>query len=148
MNPLLLKTLLGAGLALGIAAGGWLAYDHVYTRGDHAGYTRAQGEAAAATLKLERTWQKEKDDAVAEAEKRATASAASAATARALTERMLGVISDANRRIATAPQEAVRQYAATVNEVFGQCVQEYRGLAAKADGHADDIKTLMDAWPK
>ena len=32
--------------------------------------------------------------------------------------------------------------------VLGQCSESYRSLAEVADGHAGDVKTLMDAWPR
>lgn len=32
--------------------------------------------------------------------------------------------------------------------VFGECAQEYRALAERADRHASDAKTCGDAWPK
>lgn len=39
-------------------------------------------------------------------------------------------------------------YTDPVPELFLQCAGRYVDLAAKADGHASDVKTLMDAWPK
>ncbi len=39
-------------------------------------------------------------------------------------------------------------YADPVPELFIQCTARYIDLAAKADGHANDVKTLVDAWPK
>ena len=32
--------------------------------------------------------------------------------------------------------------------LLDQCQQEYRGMAEVADGHASDVQTLMEAWPK
>lgn len=37
---------------------------------------------------------------------------------------------------------------AAVATVLGDCAREYSELAAKADGHASDLRTLMDAWPR
>ena len=39
-------------------------------------------------------------------------------------------------------------YTDPVPELFLQCSSRYIDLAAKADGHANDVKTLVDAWPK
>jgi hypothetical protein len=33
-------------------------------------------------------------------------------------------------------------------ELFLDCSRRYIDMAEKADGHANDAKTLMDAWPK
>ena len=38
--------------------------------------------------------------------------------------------------------------AATLATVLDQCQGKYTELAAKADRHASDVKTLTDAWPK
>lgn len=38
--------------------------------------------------------------------------------------------------------------AATARNLFEQCVREYSGVAQKADGHALDAQTLLEAWPK
>lgn len=35
-----------------------------------------------------------------------------------------------------------------IPELFLDCSRRYIDLAGKADGHASDVKTLMDAWPK
>lgn len=39
-------------------------------------------------------------------------------------------------------------YTDPVPELFLQCTSRYIDLAAKADGHANDVKTLTEAWPK
>jgi hypothetical protein len=39
------------------------------------------------------------------------------------------------------------QYADTGLDLLDICAKEYSELAAKADGHASDVKTLIDAWP-
>jgi len=148
MNPLLLKTLLGAGAALALVSGGWLAYERVVTRADAQGYARAKGEGALETLKLEARWQKEKDDAVHQAELRKAAAEAAAAATAAANQRLSGLLSSATGRIATASAAAVREYAITANSVFGECKDRYTEVGAKAQGHANDVSTLMDAWPK
>jgi multidrug resistance efflux pump len=39
-------------------------------------------------------------------------------------------------------------HASPFPELFLQCTDRYVELAAKADGHASDVRTLIDAWPK
>lgn len=56
-------------------------------------------------------------------------------------------LSDAEQRLADAPAASVREYAATLGRVFGQCSQRYTELAARADGHAADAATCRAAWP-
>lgn len=44
--------------------------------------------------------------------------------------------------------EAIRQTADAVLTVFGECTGEYTAMAENATGHANDVVTLSDAWPK
>lgn len=46
---------------------------------------------------------------------------------------------------ATAATVAVA--ADTAAELLGACVNEYRSVAESADRHADDARTLIEAWP-
>lgn len=115
----------------------------VYQQGYAAAEAKDRAAAQILTLKL----QKEKDDAVKQAEARTAALQVSLARSRADADRLRNLLSDAGQRIATASAEAVREYALVADEVFGQCVREYQDVAAKADGHAADVQTLIDAWP-
>lgn len=56
-------------------------------------------------------------------------------------------LSDAARRIADAPPATVAEYATAVGELLSVCSRERSDLAAKADGHAADVRTLLEAWP-
>lgn len=38
--------------------------------------------------------------------------------------------------------------AATLETVLASCAREYREMGKTAQGHADDVKTLSDAWPR
>lgn len=44
--------------------------------------------------------------------------------------------------------DACRQTADAALAVFGDCAARLGELAQAADGHANDAKTLMDAWPR
>ena len=54
---------------------------------------------------------------------------------------------DAARRLAQATAPAVLEYANTLGVVFAECQTRYGELAAQADGHASDARTLIEAWP-
>lgn len=56
-------------------------------------------------------------------------------------------LSDAARRIADAPPAAVAEHAVTVGGLFADCSRDYQGMAAKASGHAADVRALVEAWP-
>lgn len=76
-----------------------------------------------------------------------TVAQAAAARSDAANRRLRGQLQAAERSLATASATAVREYASTVGEVFGQCVQRYSELGRKADGHAIDAAACRAAWP-
>ena len=111
---------------------------------DHqAAQTRALAAAHKETLRM----QKESDDAINRANERAKAAAAAAAAAAAELDRMRNALSEARRRIAGAPVEALREYAGTVSDLYGECEGELAETARAATGHAADVALLIDAWP-
>ena len=57
-------------------------------------------------------------------------------------------LEEAQRRLAGLSPEACIKRAATLSDVLNQCTERYTGVAEKADRHANDVKTLMDSWPK
>ena len=73
--------------------------------------------------------------------------ACAAAVATRNAGRLRDQLSEADKRIATASAAAVRDYAATANQLLGQCSQRYTELAARADGHALDARVCRAAWP-
>ena len=54
---------------------------------------------------------------------------------------------DAARRLAAASPAAVLEYASTLNAVFDDCRAAYGDMAEKATGHANDARTITEAWP-
>lgn len=117
-------------------------------RADAAGYERAQGEARQAAADLSREFLKGKERALADAQNRLVAERTAADRARTVSDRLREQLHDAERHIAAGPDTAVREYATTVTELFGSCVREYREVAAAAAGHAADVRTLSEAWPR
>lgn len=67
--------------------------------------------------------------------------------ARAESDSLRTQLSHAARLIADAPPAAVAEYATTVSELLAVCSRERTFYAEKADGHASDIRTLIEAWP-
>lgn len=102
-----------------------------------------QTQALADYQRMEQT----KNDAIQKAQARSeylqTVAGAAAAAADSLRKQLAGVPA----RIATASRAAVDEYAATAGELLGACTAEYRAVAAAADGHAADVRTLTAAWP-
>lgn len=70
-----------------------------------------------------------------------------ARAARAESDSLRAQLSDAARRIADAPPATVAEYATAVGELLAVCSRERTLFAEKADGHASDVRTLIEAWP-
>jgi hypothetical protein len=51
------------------------------------------------------------------------------------------------RQLAAKPAATIVDYATAAGELLADCGKELTDMAAKADGHAGDVKTLIDAWP-
>ena len=105
--------------------------------------TRATGSALNATI----AWQKVKDDAIDRAQQRAKAQAAHAAAARRDADSLRNTLASASLRLPDAAPSACVEYATASSGLLDQCAAAYQGLAAVADGHAGDVRTLTEAWP-
>ena len=68
----------------------------------------------------------------------------------ALRGAVVGLSDAENRALRTArdSQDTCLVAATTFRELFDASTEEYRALAEKADRHASDIQTLIDAYPK
>lgn len=60
----------------------------------------------------------------------------------------LRMASEAAMRTASASLDACTATAAAYSRLLNQCGAEYQALGERADGHASDVRTLMQAWPK
>ena len=62
--------------------------------------------------------------------------------------RLRGDVASLRASIAAAPRATVDQYATTASELLADCGRELADVAAKADGHAADVRLMLAAWPK
>ena len=106
--------------------------------------TLAMRAARVATAELQR----KKDEAIHEATKRAQRNAAAAAAARTESDGLRHQLAAERERLPGAACPAVRDYAATVNQLFAQCAAAFEDLARAADDHAADALMLEQAWPR
>jgi phage-related minor tail protein len=102
----------------------------------------AQTQAAEQTASLERT----KNEAIQQAQARAAENAAAAGRAKSELAR-LRESAAAGARHAGTSSGACTEYAATATDVLNECGGALVELAATADGHVNDIKTLTGSWP-
>ena len=82
------------------------------------------------------------------AEMRQKDNARLAADAAATADRLRHDLAAARGRLSAATAEACRATASTALELLGTCADDYRDMAAAADGHAADVQTLTEAWPQ
>ena len=71
---------------------------------------------------------------------------AAARSADLAASRLSKQLSEANKRLSTAPRETIIEYTITNSEILEACTAEYRSMAEKADGHTIDVERLSGAW--
>lgn len=133
--------------AVGWTANGWRLNAKIDRMvADH---EAASARANKAALDRYAELEQQKQEAINEANRVAQRNARAAASARAESERLRNqVAAAASSGVSTATVASLRDYAATLSAVFGECVAELEGLAKTADGHALDSRTLRQAWPQ
>ena len=154
MNPLLLRLIpLAVSAACGFAIA-WGIQGLRLTSAEHdfAGYKsqveQQAVEARQAALKQKEQWIKEKEDAEQKAAQREATLRTERDRALAGARRLRDDIATLRTRLPNAVPSACIATADALAGLFDQCQQEYRAMAEIADGHASDVQTLMEAWPK
>jgi cell division septum initiation protein DivIVA len=105
---------------------------------------KASKEALIKYAEMERN----KQNAINEANKRAQQNAAAAASARIERDRLREQVNANTASLPTATCPSTRAYASTLSTVFQECVGQLEQVAKDADGHALDSRTMTEAWPK
>lgn len=157
VNPLTRLALLAV-LVLGtlgaLVAGVKTWEHHIDERGYQRGReeTVAQWNQANATALRERSaerdrLQKQKDDAIHEANEREKSLRADVARVSAERNGLRGDLAASRAGIAGASVEALRRRVAALTDVFEQCTDRYSDVAEKADRHAADALMFDKAWP-
>lgn len=145
-------TLIACAISAALAAAGTWAFEDARHRAElgeirleqSTAVLQAQNQARAAEQSITRKYQ----EALNAAQTRQAQLRTDADSARAESDRLREQSADAARRLAAAPAPAVAEYATAATELLDQCQRSYQGLAAAADGHASDVRTLIDAWPR
>lgn len=123
-----------------------------HVRGQWAQATNQQMQQAAAAQRLvnerEQAMLQQIRKAQYDAEQRETALLAASDAAAATARRLRNDLAAARNRLSAATAEACRATASTALELLGTCADEYRAVAAAADGHASDARTLIESWPQ
>lgn len=134
----------------------------LYAVGRHDGADHVRSQWQAATVKqaltvaeAERTYRQREQAIIQQLQKvqyesiqRETALRAAADAAAASAGGLRHELAAIRGRLSAVTAEACRATASTALELFGACADDYRDMAAAADGHAADVQTLSDSWPK
>lgn len=91
---------------------------------------------------------KQRDDAVKQRDEREKTIRNLAAGSSAASVGLRDTLNAISSSVPTASIEALRQSTTALSAVLNECQGRYRELAEKADRHANDAKTLEEAWPK
>lgn len=151
LNPLALR-IIGAGLAVAAVLIGWSMLTGHY---EQIGYQRAVAEYADKARAAEvasRLREQQLINQTRKAEHDAAAREKSLRTEFAAVQRSnLGLRNTVANLRATVSAADLATCRATVDAslaVFGDCAARLGELAQAADGHANDVQTLSEAWPK
>jgi hypothetical protein len=136
---------LAIGVATGWTANGWRLNGKI----DHmmAEHTLALAEAGRNAMIESARLQKQKDEALDEANKLAQKNAQAAATARSELDRVRRQLAN-SATISSSTCTSTRDYASTLSTIFGECAARLTEVAKDADGHAADSRTFQNSWPK
>ena len=133
------------------AAGTWKVQEWRYT-GQIATIKAAQLEAVNTATREARAQESKRfqgvQDAQAAAQTRAQAARRDADAARSELDRLRNDIAATRGGVPGESTAACAQRADAAGDVLGQCAAAYSDLAAIADRHASDARTLIEAWPK
>jgi hypothetical protein len=123
--------------------------------GDSIGYQRAAAEYNAkdneklkAALAQTAFYKQQLDEAQQHANDREKVLMAAATAATSASTGLQHTLEAIRNGVSSTAVDALRQTTVTLTSVLGECQARYRELVQKADGHASDVQTLIDAWPK
>lgn len=111
-------------------------------------YTQSQIDAEAAKRKAEDDYNARYTKALNDARKREANLRSAMAAAGRESDGLREQLSTANQQLASASESAVRRYASTIGDVLAECADRYTSMAATADRRADEVRTLIEAWPQ
>ena len=151
ISPTIIKALLIAAvaMALGFAWNGFIKHEQ------NIGYQKAVAEynvkllaAKEASDKREKELTTQVQEAQANGLKREETIKALAAAVGKSSDSLRNTANAIRLGLPHATVEAARTAADAFATVFSECQGRYGELAAKADGHASDVRTLEEAWPQ
>lgn len=86
--------------------------------------------------------------AAAAATERTTKLARDRDALRSAADRLRDQLARASAALPSAAPAATTEYTAALGSVYRDCVANLERLGAQAAGHSNDVRTLLDAWPR
>ena len=151
ISPALIKPLLIAA----VIAAAVVAWNHFLDYEQNIGYQKAVAEYNVKLLAAKEAADKREQELTTQVQEAQANGLKREETIKALAA-AVGKSSDSLRNTANAIRlglpnatvEAARTAADAFATVFTDCQRRYADVAEKADGHANDVRTLEEAWPK
>ena len=143
-----------AAIIIAAALAGWAGWSvQGWRMGEQiAALKTAQAEAVNTATREARAQESKRfqgvQDAQAAAQTRAVAARRDADAARTELDRLRNSVAAARGGVPGESAAACAQRADAAGDVLGQCAAAYLDLAAIADRHANDARTLIESWPK
>ena len=143
-----------AAIIIAAALAGWAGWSvQGWRLGEQiAALKTAQAEAVNTATREARAQESKRfqgvQDAQAAAQTRAVAARRDADAARTELDRLRNSVAAARGGVPGESAAACAQRADAGGELLAQCAAAYSDLAAVADRHANDARTLIEAWPK
>lgn len=134
-----------ASFIAGWVTNGWRLENTIHEMEVH--HEHALADAAHTALVEYEALERTKQDAIEAASRLASENYAAASAARADADRLREQLAAARSSVPSASVTAAREHATTLNIVLNECIAELEALAANADGHALDARTLQRSWP-
>jgi hypothetical protein len=124
-------------------------------KAEQRGYSRAMADIAKVAAKAaekaretERTnAQKQKGAQDAQAKRNQTLQAA-LADARRERDSLRDDLDSRGRALPQDSGAACTEYATTLSGLLNQCAADFESMAGKAQGHANDLKLMVESWPR
>jgi hypothetical protein len=110
-------------------------------------HSQALATATQQVLEQSTELQRRKDAALQNAQLKAKQNADAAAAAQSELDWLRDYNARNSASISSSTCTSVRDYATTATAVFSECTIALEDMARKAQGHALDARTLIQAWP-
>ena len=111
-------------------------------------HSKALAQANANALTRYAAMERNKQNALEQANKIAQQNAVAAASARVERDRLRDQVTSSASRLSSATLASTRNYSATLSILLSECSGNLEEMAKNADGHALDSRTLREAWPR